>query len=170
MNKPWQNRIAGYGEEVPDQLLANPNNFRTHPGNQQDALLGVLEDVGVVQDVIVNRSTGFIVDGHLRLMLAMRTNQPTIPVKYVDLTPAEESLILASFDPISALAGIDAAKLTELLHEVSTTNTDVLTLLDGLATQAGIVPDFEPATLEEQGRLDQKGTVTCPECGHEFTT
>jgi ParB-like chromosome segregation protein Spo0J len=28
--------------------------------------------------------------------------------------------------------------------------------------------DFEPARATEQGRLDKKNPVTCPECGHEF--
>jgi len=33
-----------------------------------------------------------------------------------------------------------------------------------------IIPDFQPVGVEEQGRLDQKKPVICPECGHEFTT
>lgn len=32
----WRNRIAGAGEEAPDQLLANPANWRIHPKAQQD--------------------------------------------------------------------------------------------------------------------------------------
>jgi hypothetical protein len=32
----------------------------------------------------------------------------------------------------------------------------------------GIVPNFQPVGVDEQGRLDQKKPVTCPECGHEF--
>jgi hypothetical protein len=28
--------------------------------------------------------------------------------------------------------------------------------------------DFEPVGATEQGRLDKKNPVTCPECGHEF--
>ena len=35
---PWRNRITGSGEEAPDQLLANPANWRLHPKAQQDAL------------------------------------------------------------------------------------------------------------------------------------
>jgi hypothetical protein len=39
-----------------------------------------------------------------------------------------------------------------------------------MAEAAGVVPpDFEPATADDQSRLDQKAKVTCPECGHEFT-
>jgi hypothetical protein len=29
-------------------------------------------------------------------------------------------------------------------------------------------PDFEPASADEQGRLDKKNPITCPQCGHEF--
>src|SRR5690606_4570024 len=56
----WQNRIVGSGEEAPDQLLANPANWRIHPQAQQDALAGVLSEVGWVQQVIVNQRTGVV--------------------------------------------------------------------------------------------------------------
>jgi len=32
----------------------------------------------------------------------------------------------------------------------------------------GITGNFLPATEEEQGKLDEKKKVICPECGHEF--
>jgi hypothetical protein len=44
----WRNRITGSGEEAPDQLLANPANWRIHPKSQQDALAGALDAVGWV--------------------------------------------------------------------------------------------------------------------------
>jgi hypothetical protein len=53
--RKWRNRIVGHGEEDPEQLLANPKNWRIHPKAQQDALAGVLAQVGWVQDVIVNQ-------------------------------------------------------------------------------------------------------------------
>ena len=34
----WKNRIDGHGEEAPDQLLANPKNWRLHPAQQQAIL------------------------------------------------------------------------------------------------------------------------------------
>lgn len=30
------------------------------------------------------------------------------------------------------------------------------------------IPDFEPASEDEQGKLDEKKKVTCPNCQHEF--
>lgn len=139
----WKNRIVGYGEESPDQLLANPLNFRTHPKNQQDTLAGVLSEVGVVQNVIVNKRTGFVVDGHLRISLAMREHQPTVPVTYVDLSEAEEALILATLDPIAAMATADRDKLDELLRDVSTGDAAVMQMLSDLAADNGIVPEFD---------------------------
>jgi hypothetical protein len=136
----WQNRIIGEGEESPDQLLANPANWRVHPKHQQDALAGVLNEVGWVQRVIVNQRTGHIVDGHLRVSLALQRNEPTIPVVYVDLDEAEEALVLATLDPLSALATTDAGKLDELLRDISTGEAAVQEMLAELAERSGIVP------------------------------
>lgn len=33
----------------------------------------------------------------------------------------------------------------------------------------GVLVNFEPVGIDEQGRLDEKATCTCPECGHVFT-
>lgn len=152
MTAGWRNRIVGQGEEAPDQLLANPRNWRIHPKAQQDALAGALDQVGWVQQVIVNRRTGMLVDGHLRVELAISRNEPTVPVVYVDLSPEEEALVLASIDPISAMAGRDDEKLRQLLAEVE---FDSRELADALAKVAGVgadelytdavnVPRYEP--------------------------
>lgn len=113
--KPWQSRIVGEGEEAPDQLLANPDNYRIHPQHQQDVLAAVLDRVGWVQRVIVNKRSGRMVDGHARVALAISREEATVPVLYVDLSESEEALVLASLDPISALAVTDDSKLQELL-------------------------------------------------------
>ena len=94
----WRSRIVETGTADPRSLIANPKNWRKHPKAQADALSGVLGEVGWVQDVIVNRTTGHLVDGHLRVEIAARDNQPTIPVTYVELTEAEEALAQAQAD------------------------------------------------------------------------
>lgn len=142
----WQNRIVGSGEEAPDQLLANPVNWRVHPRHQQEALAGVLDEVGWVQQVIVNQRTGHLIDGHLRVALAMRRGEPKVPVLYVDLDPEEEALVLATLDPLAAMAAADAEKLDELLRDVSTSEAAVQEMLSMLAAQNGLLPpdDFNP--------------------------
>ena len=166
----WRNRIIRTAEVAPDQLLANAKNWRIHPKHQQDALSGVLDEVGWVQQVIVRDGTDTVVDGHLRVSLALQRNEPLIPVLYVDLDDAEEALVLATIDPLAALAVTDAAKLDDLLRDVATGEAAVQEMLAELAEREGIVPpDFEPVGIDQQGRLDEKAQATCPECGHVFT-
>jgi DNA modification methylase len=149
----WRNRISGSGEEAPDQLLANPANWRIHPKAQQDALAGALDAVGWVQQVLVNRRTGFVVDGHARVALALSRGEPSVPVLYVDLDPAEEALVLATLDPIGAMAGRDDEKLKALLADVTVDDAGLLALLGDLAgsePKAGLTdPDEVPEPPEE---------------------
>jgi ParB-like chromosome segregation protein Spo0J len=68
-----------------------------------------------VAEVLVNKRTGFVVDGHLRVAAALEHDEPTVPVRYADLSDEEERLVLATFDPIAALATRANDRLTELL-------------------------------------------------------
>src|SRR6476660_5436567 len=124
----WRNRIVGHGEEDAEQLLANPRNWRIHPKNQQDALIGVLTEEGWVQDIIVNKRTGFVVDGHARVALAISAGE-RVPVVYVDLSEQEEALILATLDPLSAMAATDEDLLAGLVGELDVSNGAVKALL-----------------------------------------
>jgi DNA modification methylase len=139
----WANRIVGHGEEAPGGLLANPANWRLHPKAQQDALAGVLSEVGWVQDIIVNRRSGHVVDGHLRISLALREAARSVPVVYVDLDPAEEALILATLDPLAAMATTDEAKLAELLADITLPDEAEL---EGLAELLASLGPDEPMT------------------------
>lgn len=163
----WQNRIVDYSDEPIDGLLANPANWRTHPKHQQDALRGVLKEVGIVQNVIVNDRTGHLVDGHLRVQLAYQDNQPTVPVTHIDVSEDEEREILATLDPIAALATTDAEKLDELLREVQSGEAGVQAMLAELAEQNGVIPPAFDASSEwvgmpefEHDDLDAKIKVT----------
>ena len=138
--KPIANRIVGEGMEAPDQLLANPLNWRIHPHSQEKALTAVLEEVGWVQRVIVNRTTGFVVDGHLRVALAISRGEAEIPVTYVELTPEEEALVLASLDPLAGMAVTDEALLKELTAGLTVTDADLAALL-GLGDEPGMLTD-----------------------------
>lgn len=79
-NQPWASRIVGHDVVQPDQLLANPLNARIHGKLQQDATAGNLDALGFVKSVVVNRATNRIVDGHLRVTLALRNGSP-VPVE-----------------------------------------------------------------------------------------
>lgn len=161
----WRNRITGSGSEPPDQLLANPLNWRTHPPAQREALRGSLSEVGWVQQILVNKTTGHVVDGHARVEEALSRGEPSVPVLYVELTPAEEAVILATLDPISAMAGRNDELLAELLADVEVSDEGLQKLLADLAgaeLKVGLTdPDEAPPVAEtpyvKTGELWQLG-------------
>jgi DNA modification methylase len=120
---------VGQGEEAPGELIPNERNWRIHPAAQQGALASVLDDVGWVGQVLVNRRTGHLVDGHLRVELALSRQEPSVPVTYVDLSESEEALVLASLDPLAGMAVADPAKLRELLEGVTISSDDLAAML-----------------------------------------
>lgn len=132
----WKNRIVGHASEDPEQLLANPNNFRIHSGLQQKAMVGALDEIGWIQEVIVNRATGNVIDGHMRIVLAISAGQK-VPVKYVDLTEDEELKALRTFDPLGAMAYTDREKLAEIEQRLKFGNED---LRAALATVTPVLP------------------------------
>ena len=140
----WRNRLIGSDDVAPDQLLANPLNWRIHVKAQQDALVGSLDSVGWIRQILVNQRTGHVVDGHLRVALALRNDEPTVPVVYVDLSEEEELLVLATLDPLAAMASADTDVLAELLAQVETDDAALQALLDGLADEYDIDLGDEP--------------------------
>jgi hypothetical protein len=140
----WANRIVRHADVDPRTLSANPANWRVHPKAQADALAGVLSEIGVVQSVIVNERSGRIVDGHLRVQLAVERGEPTIPVGYVDLADGEERLVLATLDPLSAMAETDADALRDLLGSVTADDDVVQRLVQFIATDRGLEAPDDP--------------------------
>jgi hypothetical protein len=114
----WESKIVGEDDVDPSQLLANPQNWRIHTQAQEQLLSGVINEVGIVQRVVVNAVTGHVVDGHLRVAMAISQDQPTIPVSYVELTEDEEKKVLATFDPIGGLASPDVEKFNSLASDI----------------------------------------------------
>jgi hypothetical protein len=136
--EPWRNRITRHAEIDPAQLLANPKNWRIHPAAQQDALAAVIDDVGYVDEVTVQDGTDVVVDGHLRVALALQSGQATIPVAYTDLSDDEADVILATFDPIGAMAATDNALLGSLLSNIEREDGDLNDTLNRIAEREGI--------------------------------
>jgi len=152
----WDNRIIGYGEAAPDDLLANPNNWRVHPKHQQDALDGALTQIGWIAPVIVNHRTGYVVDGHLRVALAISNDEQVVPVAFVDLSDEEERLALATFDAVTSLAITDEQILSSLMEGIT---------IDTPALEAAVTEMLDPGgdplqdTEHEQPSEDDKNAL-----------
>lgn len=132
----WQNRIVEHGEMPADQFLAHELNARRHPGQQREALRGSLNAVGWIAPVIVSKRTGKLLDGHARIEEALsRDESALVPFVLVDVTEAEEAIILGTFDPITGMATYDREALDTLLREIETNDAGLQNLLEDLAAK-----------------------------------
>jgi hypothetical protein len=115
--QPLKSRIVGHDDVDPSSLIPNPENWRKHPDRQRSALRASLEDIGWVSSIMVNRNTGRMIDGHARMEEALSRGETSVPVDYVDLTEDEERAVLATLDPIGAMADADASALSDLVSD-----------------------------------------------------
>ena len=110
-------------------LLPNPKNWRRHPKSQVDALRGLLTEVGYADALLARElSDGklMLIDGHLR---RQTTPDVLVPVLVLDVTEEEADKILATHDPLAAMAESDAERLKVLLATVQTDSDAVQELL-----------------------------------------
>jgi DNA modification methylase len=124
-------------------LRPHPKNWRTHPAEQQNALRGILAEVGYVDALIVRElpdGSLQIVDGHLR---AETTPDALVPVLVVDLDDTEADKVLATFDPLGAMAEPDEEQLAALLKGIETDSEALAAMLEQLAQDSGCEPNGE---------------------------
>src|SRR5690606_13749084 len=123
-----RDRIVELRRVSPKELRPNPKNWRTHPKQQRDVLKGLLAEVGIA-DAVLAYDPGdggglMIIDGHLRT--EELASMEEVPVLILDVNEQEADKLLATLDPVSALAGKDDEKLIELLKGVETDSEAVL--------------------------------------------
>lgn len=114
-----RDRIRELRRVPASELLPNPKNWRTHPKAQQDALRGVLAEVGMADAVLARElpdGSLMLIDGHLRAETAADAK---VPVLILDVTEAEADKILATLDPLAAMAEQDSEALASLFKDLS---------------------------------------------------
>ncbi|MEI7646638.1 MAG: hypothetical protein WCJ55_20385, partial [Chloroflexales bacterium] len=162
----WQNLISHRTNVDPLELLPQEHNFRMHAMNQRQVTIASLNELGHVGDVIVNVRSGKIVNGHLRVELAIAENQRTVPVTYLDCDLATEQIILAFFDAVGAKAITDAERLRATLGQITTTSQHLQASLDdwvlSFTPTKGTGRDSEELDEPEEDFLDAPVLGTAP--------
>lgn len=132
-----RNRIVGHEMVLASTLVPHPKNPRMHPESQRAAVTAALDEVGFVQEIIVNKRSGYMLNGHLRADIATN-KEAMVPVAYVDLDPMEESKMLAALDATGGMALIDEERMSKLIGELNLDSESILSVvLAGLLDEAG---------------------------------
>lgn len=143
----FRNRIKELREVPASALLKNPRNWRKHPTSQRRALRAALEEIGMA-DALLARETPAgleLIDGHLRADVSGDT---PVSVLVLDVDEVEAGKLLATLDPLAAMAETDRAALDALVAEVGMDSEAIkLTLLKG----EGAEPESEGDGDDDDG-------------------
>jgi hypothetical protein len=145
-----RDRIKEFRRVKASQLRPHPKNWRTHPAAQQDALRGVLAEIGYAGALLARElpdGSLELIDGHLR---AETTPDIDVPVLVLDLDEQEAAKLLALHDPLAGMAEANDEVLAELLAHVETESDAVQSLLDRTLGDSDVAldetePDAEKA-------------------------
>jgi DNA modification methylase len=145
-----RDRIRELRRVPASELRPNPKNWRTHPQAQADALRGVLAEVGIADAVLAREledGSLMLLDGHLRVETM---GDQILPVLVLDVNEAEGDKVLATLDPLAAMAESDAAKLDAILRDVDTGSPELQQMLADLAEEAGLYKDSDVEVVEDE--------------------
>ena len=153
-----RDRIKELRRVKASELVADARNWRRHPRAQRSALQAMLERVGYV-DAVIARDTPeglVLVDGHLRADLAADSE---IPVVVVDIDEQEAGEVLATLDPLAAMAEPDTDALDALVQGLAERADEALNgLLEEMHGLPGNPKPEEPLAATPEPRV-QRGQV-----------
>ncbi len=138
-------------------LAENPANWRRHSPEQLQSLRDLLADpeVGWAGACLYNERTGRLIDGHARKSVS----DPAVPVPVLvgDWSEAAEKKILATLDPLAAMAQGDAEAYAALVAGIQAESLWVRDLLhhtrvglDSAASEADEADAEDPAAVLPQ--------------------
>ena len=155
-------------------LIPYINNSRTHSEQQVQQVASSIREFGFTNPILIDEDNG-IIAGHGRLMAAQKLGLDEVPTITLEgLTEAQRKAYVIADNQLAMNADwdLDALKvevdrLTELDFDIDLLGFDDDVLADLINT---IEPNFDPATEEEQGQLDELDPkwIDCPHCGKEF--
>jgi len=166
----YPNLITDANVEVAlGDIKPHPLNWRTHGESQMATARNSLAR-GTAGNLIVNRRTGHILNGHMRYDLARRDGHDTITVDYVDVDEEEERRLLLTIDTVPLLADVDPEPLRELSADIDLDDLGLEVVIDGML---GALPELEPRSGGKNERLYADGRPEVEaggaiECVHEY--
>ena len=131
-----KNRVKELRQVKASEILPNAKNWRRHPKWQHEGMRAVLENIGYAGALLAYENEGqlILIDGHLRQEM---TPDDEVPVLILDVTEQEADILLATYDPLTAMASQEGAVLHELLGGIESQNDEIRTLLEDINERYG---------------------------------
>jgi ParB-like chromosome segregation protein Spo0J len=154
-----------------DKLIPYARNARTHSDEQIAQIAASIKEWGWTTPVLVDEQGG-IIAGHGRTLAAQKLKMTEVPVMVAKgWSDAKKRAYVLADNKLALNAGWDNEMLALKLGEIGDLGFDIdLTGFKAEEIKLLETPDFEPATEDEQGKLDELEPkwIACPHCGKEF--
>lgn len=150
------------------ELKPHPKNRNSHPTEQIARLAKLLAYQGLRAPIVVSSLSGCIVKGHGTLSAIKENGWGEAPVVYQAFTDeAQEYAFVQSDNAIASWADLDLSGINSDIGDLGP-GFDLEHL--GIQEFNLLPPEFEPGTLDDQGKLDEKKPLVtqCPNCGECF--
>jgi len=122
--------------------------------------------------ILARRENGEIIAGHTRLKAAVLLGLDRVPVRYLDLDPADARLLALADNRLGEFSEWDEDKLSTLLGELRQQGTDAALVagwsdaeIDSMLKAASGAPVPTEFKEYDESVAEDVKTVSCPHCG-----
>lgn len=150
-----------------------------NPRKNQAAIAEVAKSIrrfGWGAPIVANRRDGEIIAGHTRYQAALRLKLPQVPVRWVDLDPADAHALALADNRIGEVATWDDDRLREVLQELKAHDDSLLADLGFSDSELrALLDDISPNDVNwkpvdpNPPDGDDIETIECPHCHQTFT-
>ena len=141
-----------------DALTPWADNPRKNDGRPVEAVADSIKRFGFAAPIIARQEDGMVIAGHTRLKAAIKLGLDRVPVRYLDLDPADSRLLALADNKVGELAEWDDEALARIVADIDGaelalagfTEEDLAALIDSEPE-----PDFG-AALEPEGAHDDE--------------
>jgi ParB-like chromosome segregation protein Spo0J len=159
--------------EAIDSLTPWDRNPR-HNDNVVERVAHSITRFGFGSPILARSSDRVIIGGHTRYKAAQRLGMDKVPVRFLDLDPAEAAALALADNKLGELAGWDEEAVAEILGELESqgapidglgwSDAELKRLLDSSELSEVMTRDAELSTEAFQDFDHQ-----CPKCGFEWS-
>ena len=152
-----------------DSLTPDPSNARKHDKRNIEAIKASLARFGQTKPIVLHANGSTIIAGNGTGHAAKELGWTEIAAAATSLTEADAIAYGIADNKTAELAEWETETLRQLMEGLPE-ELQLSTGFDLPEIETLTNLDFEPATENEQSKLDEEKKTVCPECGHEWST
>jgi ParB-like chromosome segregation protein Spo0J len=154
-----------------EDLIPYARNSRTHSAEQVAQIAASIREFGWTNPILIDGENG-IIAGHGRVLAAHKLGETQVPtIELSHMSDIQKRAYIIADNKLALNAGWDNEMLALEIEDLKEAGFDLsftgFTIEDINALKT---PDFDAASEDDQGKLDQLDPkwIACPHCGKEF--